>query len=99
MHFRIQEGTTEGIFYSGVFTKKMDKDVLKFPAQDKCAGIDIEPTKPDLVIPSEDSTCAICDDSDGVNSNAIVFCDGCNLVVHQTKNDISEILACGLTQR
>ena len=45
MHFGIQEGATEGVFYSGLFTKKMDKDVLKFPAQDKCAGIDIEPTK------------------------------------------------------
>ncbi|TFK17664.1 hypothetical protein FA15DRAFT_313371 [Coprinopsis marcescibilis] len=40
-------------------------------------------TKPDLAMPSEDSTCAICDDSEGENSNAIVFCDGCNLAVHQ----------------
>ncbi|KAH6915692.1 bromodomain and PHD finger-containing protein 3 [Coprinopsis sp. MPI-PUGE-AT-0042] len=39
--------------------------------------------KPDLAMPSEDSTCAICDDSEGENSNAIVFCDGCNLAVHQ----------------
>ncbi|KAE9396917.1 hypothetical protein BT96DRAFT_921842 [Gymnopus androsaceus JB14] len=35
--------------------------------------------KPDFAMPSEDSTCAICDDSEGENSNAIVFCDGCNL--------------------
>ncbi|KZT21556.1 hypothetical protein NEOLEDRAFT_1164542 [Neolentinus lepideus HHB14362 ss-1] len=39
--------------------------------------------KPDMALPSEDSTCAICDDSEGENSNAIVFCDGCNLAVHQ----------------
>jgi hypothetical protein len=49
------------------------------------------PKNEDVPYP-EDITCAVCDGIDSIfemidgeceNSNAIVFCDGCNLAVHQ----------------
>jgi NuA3 HAT complex component NTO1 len=38
--------------------------------------------KQEIILP-EDSICLICDDGECENSNAIVFCDGCNIAVHQ----------------
>ncbi|KAI6122531.1 bromodomain and PHD finger containing, 3 [Pisolithus croceorrhizus] len=39
--------------------------------------------KPDYAMPCEDSICAVRDNPEGENSNAIVFSDDCNLAVHQ----------------
>ncbi|BFZ64401.1 hypothetical protein YB2330_005544 [Saitoella coloradoensis] len=41
------------------------------------------PKKEDEEGDAEDQRCSICDDGEGTHDNQIVFCDGCNLVVHQ----------------
>lgn len=37
----------------------------------------------DGIYPTTEQACAICDGVNSDNSNAIVFCDGCNIAVHQ----------------
>lgn len=51
------------------------------PRSGSAAAVNGEPSS--IVGEEPDSKCAICDDGDCENANAIIFCDGCDLAVHQ----------------
>lgn len=59
------------------FEKVMNRLEKESFFESKHSGKDVMPQIDD------DAVCAICNDGEGYNTNAILFCDMCNLAVHQ----------------
>ncbi|KAF2721823.1 hypothetical protein K431DRAFT_64336 [Polychaeton citri CBS 116435] len=53
---------------------------LQRPRSSSQAAVNGDPNPPGE---EPDTKCSICDDGDCENANAIIFCDGCDLAVHQ----------------
>jgi len=44
------------------------------------------PKAPSLSEAEEDVPCCVCNERDSSDDNLIVFCDGCNIAIHQSNN-------------
>ncbi|ESO96230.1 hypothetical protein LOTGIDRAFT_174941 [Lottia gigantea] len=73
---RVKEGSN-GVISQEVFETLMDRFEKEAFFQSQSAGKDQNPSI------DEDAVCSICQDGECQNSNVILFCDMCNLAVHQ----------------
>lgn len=74
-----RKGENIGSVSQEVFEMLMDRLEKESFFESRRAG----GTGPDAGLIDEDAVCCICNDGEVQNSNAILFCDMCNLAVHQ----------------